>query len=419
MMQINRVNKDISIMKILLIVLCFFSTLLTTTAQDSIPVEIIDKLKTNYKDFIIVKDNIYAITKGDSLVSWNYNSDSYKILKKNTNTITKNNNDELIITTTDNALLVRKDKWLKLFSFKGEALKVFIDKKNEPIIISSKGILYKNINYHPQKPCGIYKAKKRGDSIDVFFRNPDVSFLDSKDRIWLTYDNGEWGEEIWFFDLEKKTLFEEEHLSLEVDYNEFKNWEKYQTDLINAFPKKIKLTKNDTLYKFPAQLPIYYGVKGIAENENGNILISQSLNHFGVDGSIHSYYESEYKGFYEHQTIEVLDYENEIEDDYGNVHKYTKSFLTEYVGTITYNKFDKSFYYFSNKGFFKIIENNSSYSKELLFNPSLIWKGGLRHSVGYQMAVKKFEFIDAERFVFLTNLNGIGYYDGKQIKYYK
>ena len=416
-MQFYMMNKTLSIMRIIF-VFCFLINSLSSLAQESSPNVIIDKLKSNYKDFVIIDDNIYVITKGDSLIVWNFINDSYKVLIKNTNTITKNSDNELLITTSDSLLLVKKDDWEKLKTFHGKALGVFLDKDNEPVVISDKGIFYEN-GIYPKEPCKIFRGTKRnGDLTTLFLRKPDIMFLDTKHRIWLTYDNGEWGPEIWIFDLEKKLLLEEEYLSIDVDYNKFKNRSRYETDLINTFSEKIKLTKKDTLYKFPANLPVFYGVKGIAENKNGTVFISQSLHHFNVNGCIYSYSESDFKDFYTSKEVSVLDYENEFEDEFGNINKLNTSFLTEYVGSIAYNKFDDSIYYYSNKGFFKIIEIDSNYTKEPIINPSLTWKSGLSNSVGYQMAVKKFEFIDAERFVFLTNLNGIGYYDGKQVKYY-
>lgn len=410
-------------MKNLIFYVSFF-WLSIINSQDSIRTIFIDELKTNYNDFVIIEDNIYTITKGDSLVVWNYNNDSFKTLKKNINSIAKNSKNELLATTTDSTLLIKKKKWKKLNSFKGEAFNIFLDKENKPIVINNKGVFYKSKNFHPEKPSRIYKTRKRSDSINFYFSKPDVAFLDSKNRIWLTYDKGEWGAEVWFFDLNTKTFFEEEYLSINdhLSFQEEKEWNKkhnYKLVLRDSFPKKVKLINDKLLYKFPADIPIYNGVKGIAENDNGDIFISQSLNHFGVNGSIYSYYESEFEDFYREKEISILDYENEIIDEDGKAYKYKKNFLTEYLGPISYNKFNKSFYYYSNKGFFKITKNNTNYTKELIINPNLTWKGGLRHSVGYQMAVKKFEFIDAKRFVFLTNANGIGYFDGHQIKFYK
>ena len=70
-------------------------------------------------------------------------------------------------------------------------------------------------------------------------------------------------------------------------------------------------------------------------------------------------------------------------------------------------------------GFFKIIKERDIYTKELFFAPKLFWKGGLEHSVGYQMSVIKFEFISKTELLFLTSNNGSGYFDGKLVKYFQ
>lgn len=93
--------------------------------------------------------------------------------------------------------------------------------------------------------------------------------------------------------------------------------------------------------------------------------------------------------------------------------------LQEYLGPTCFNPFDNSFYYYSDKGFFKISKDKDSYSKALVFKPKLKWTSGMAHSVGYQMSVKKFEFISSNELVFLTANNGIGYYNGKVVKYFK
>lgn len=94
-------------MKNLIFYVSFF-WLSIINSQDSIRTIFIDELKTNYNDFVIIEDNIYTITKGDSLVVWNYNNDSFKTLKKNINSIAKNSKNELLATTTDSTLLIKK-----------------------------------------------------------------------------------------------------------------------------------------------------------------------------------------------------------------------------------------------------------------------------------------------------------------------
>ena len=410
--------------KLVFIVSLLFSYI--ASSQDSIPSTHVNKLNTNYKDFEIINNEIYAITNGDSLVVWNTKKDAIKILRNNVTAIAKNSNNILYCTTTENDILYYNlnNKWEKYNSYEGKAFEIFITKDNKPIVIHNKGVFYDKKIYQPE-PSVIYRPKRNSESGIMFLRKPHVTYLDAKNRIWLTYDNGEWGTEIWFFDLKTKSFFEEEFLDIEVSYNRFEkdNWERYRSEVISAFPKKIMIIKSDTLYKFPAELPIYRGIKGITEDSKGNIYLSQSLMHFDINGGIEKMEVTNFKDFYKYVSLEhLLDDEVEtveFEDKNGNINSHQYLAGKEYLGTINYNSFNNSIYYYTNNGFFKIIETKNEYSKKLIIKLNLTWLYGLSNSVGYQMAVKKFEFIDKTRFIFLTNANGIGYYDGKQVKYYK
>lgn len=408
----------------LLIFNVFIFICCSVNSQDSISAIKFDSLNTNYKDFVVVGNDIYAITNGDSLVTWNIENNIHNILKERMTAIAKTANNCLLVTTKNNKLLsYNKDKiWEEANSFDGIVFKIFVDKANQPIIIHDRGVFYKNTTFQPNL-SPIYRGKRKSDSTSLFLREPDVAFLDTKNRIWLTYDNGEFGEETWFFDLNDKSFYEEEYLSINnhLTYKESKVWNKnhnYKLAMKDSFPKKIEIKNDELIFKFPAQIPIYDGVKGIAEDTNGRIYLSQSMNHFGFSGGISIYFETNIQNFYSSKYLKnILDYN--VWTNKRNGKEWEVRELEEYLGPVTFNDFDNSIYYYTNKGFFKLIERGDLFNKKLIVNPSLVWKSGLRHSVGSQMAVKKFEFLDEKRFVFLTNQNGIGYYDGNQIKYYK
>ena len=96
------------------------------------------------------------------------------------------------------------------------------------------------------------------------------------------------------------------------------------------------------------------------------------------------------------------------------------SFIEEYLGPIQINPFNKSVNYYSNLGFFKLEEfDDCNFSKKLLFRPWIYWTNGLPDAVGYQMNITKFEFISENELVFLTTNNGIGYYNGTEVKYFQ
>ncbi|OIQ23635.1 hypothetical protein [Lacinutrix sp. MedPE-SW] len=395
-------------------------------AQDSIPSIKFEALKTNYKDFIIIDNEIYSITKGDSLVIWDIKTNTINGIKSNINTIAKSHKNRLVATTTKGQVLefINDNNWKQKDTFKGEAFSTFITSKNKTLILSNRGIYLDKKLFYPKGRNRIYNSRHRStDTITKYLRKPSLSYLDKENRLWLTYDRGEFGQYTWFFDINKKTFFEEEYLDINshLTYKEEKKWNKehdYKKAVIDTFPTKIKLIHNELIYKFPAQIPIHNGVKGIAEDKNGKIFISQSTHHFFISGGISIYSKTKFLDFYNSISIDYI-LEHTEREIVRNNKKVTVKKLVEYLGPVTYNPYNDSMYYYSNKGFFKIIEKGKKFSKELIFKPILFWKGGLPHSVGSQMAVKKFEFIDEKRFVFLTNLNGLGYYNGHKIKYYR
>ena len=120
----------------------------------------------------------------------------------------------------------------------------------------------------------------------------------------MTYDRGEFGEDILFFDLERKVFFEDEYLLIDVDYQHTKeNRNRYFQDLKKAFPNKIKETVTDTLYKFPYQIPIRQPIRGIVEKD-GKFFISQSLMHFSVTSNLLVLYDFDNEEFYKSTNIE-------------------------------------------------------------------------------------------------------------------
>lgn len=393
-----------------------------TYSQDSIPSIVFSELKTNYKDFVVVDDNIYAITKGDSLVVWNLKSNSIKQILPTFNNIAKRKNNKLVVTTNSGSILVNKDNknWVEKDKFIGIAYSINVTDKNKIVIITNKGVYFKNKYYTPQVQNRIYAPKfKSPDTITKYLREPRFTYIDKKNRLWLNYVNGVFSMYPWFFDTVKKKFIEEEYLSIDVDYNEFKNWNRYQTELIEAFPDKIKIVETDTLYRFPSQIPIYDHISGMTEDNEGNIYIAQFGGHMTTDSGISIYSQTKFKDFYKDEYLkEILDYH--IWTNSRNGKSWEVKNLIEFLGSITFNKYNNQIYFFTNRGFFQLECQNGTYSKSLYILPTgLNLSNGEFELGGYTLAIKKMEFIDENRFVFLSTIDGIGYFDGHQIKYYK
>lgn len=252
-----------------------------------------------------------------------------------------------------------------------------------------------------------------------FISKPDVVFLDKEQRIWMAYDLGEWGGNGCFFDLRLKEFYCDE--SLTSLYHDKYGWENVKNPpfelLQKEFPDKIKITDTDTLYKFPHNLYLS-NTKGIAEDDKGNFYITSSMMHFFLEGDISKVIKSNYKDYYKNIYLDnILKHTVKTDSTDGKIYKLKS--IEEYLGPIAFNKYDKHMYYYTNEGFFKIIEQENTYGKQFLFRPYIKWKFGMAHSVGYQMNVTKFEFIEPKTLVFLTSGNGVGIYKDSKITYYK
>lgn len=381
------------------------------TFNDSITSIQIKTFGANYKDFVVIEKDVFAITKGDSLIKINLNQDKAFLLMKNVGAIAKDSKKRLLFTKNDGSVFrfIKDGKSKKIAQILGKIFNILVDKHDKLIVISEKGVFYKNKYYLPEKNSSMFRKAGRIKANKTLI-SVDVLFLDHKERIWFGYDAGEWGGDVCFFDI-KNTFF------LEGESLDSFHYKKYETslndkDLIKLYPDKMKVLGRDTLAVFPHGFYIS-NIKGIAEDKNGNFYTAESNMHFFMSGSITKYSEIQ-ENYYKYNEIKLLDYEKSPNQDIKNIGN-----LTEYLGPIQYNPFNDYVYYYTNKGFFKILQNKEIYSKEFIFKPIILWKFGLADAVGYQMNVKKFEFISENEMLFLTFSNGIGYYDGKILKYYQ
>src|SRR5690606_14717669 len=301
----------------------------------------------------------------------------------------------------------------------GNIYKVFCDKKGHPVVLSSEGVFYQQNQYVPVKGSPMYRKAGRIRASDFLIR-ADVYFLDShRELIWFGYDAGEWGGNVCFFDLNTKEFSESESLfGMYLDkYPEERSSSDRPTraDLLKEFPDKIRITQTDTLYKFPHDLYLSH-LKGITADNKGNYWASESLMHFFVNGSITKIEKGE-DDFYKSKYLENLPL-HEIRY-YNDSDQKTRHYqIYEYLGPTTFNPFNESIYYYSDKGFIRIVETaDGQYTRECYYRPRLTWTAGLPDAVGYQMNVTKMEFLSEKEIIYLSN-RGIGYYDGILSKYY-
>lgn len=384
--------------------------------NDSMLIKKIKLFKTNYKEFEVIDNDVYAITKGDSLIRFNIMTNESNFILNKVTSISSDSNYIIGLDQENKVFKIENKNSIKIINselFKGiKKQKYFrpykiLSFKSEYLIISQSGIIYRNkLHKNKNSISNFSVSKKRG------IYKPDLSFIDSDNLLWLCFDRGEFGEDVVFFDLNSCKYFEIQKIYQKEPYYSESSLE-YKMKMSKKHSDKIKLIDEQLYYKFPYNLPVYNPIKGIVQNNDGKYLITQSLMHSMTSSSI--YFLTKKDNYTSHNFLkDLIEYrEPFIEDIRENY------IALEYVGNCTYNAFNNSFYYYSDKGFFKIIESKSKTEKELLFKPNLKWKFGLPNSMGYQMNIIKFEFISENEMIFLTSNNGIGYFNGTNVKYFQ
>jgi 3-methyladenine DNA glycosylase AlkC len=407
------------------------------TAQTNITENNISLMNTEYKDFITINNLIYALTQNSEFVSIDLKTNNFKRIKDNITAIAKKSNNEIIFGSKDGtvSILTKNQKIKQIDKVNAEIFSILINSKDKHIIYSNKSIRYNKIDYIPEKKTNFY-GKVMAKFTGTKLIEPDYIYLDKMNFLWFAFDEGEWGGNICFFDLNKKEFIYEHWLRLNKGI-EYTDNDDYIKKLKETHPDKIKITSKDTIYQYPYQLHISSGTKGVVY-DNDNLIISSSgggidfpfktdneFTYF-VDGEISIISKKENKYYnkcYVEKILENDKYKYAFSRDfYGFKNKDRKlreNILSEneinVLGTITFNKYDNNLYAYTTKGFYKLKNINCDYTKDFLFKPNLT------NSSDYhpQLDIVKFEFISKTEIIFLTTNNGIGYYNGQKVTYIK
>ncbi|MGL2962588.1 hypothetical protein ACSVH2_02070 [Flavobacterium sp. RSB2_4_14] len=430
--------------KKLLLLSCFFSSLMIFSQEDfkrdSIPAFQIKLLNINFRDFVIIDKLVYAVTNDDRLIILNIENKKFIDTKQTFASIALNSKNKIIGVTRDGIVKeqINKNKYVTRDKVDGKVYKILVDKNDDFIVITDEYVRYKKENFIPEKDSPMYRKAGRLNNGNRSLIPIDVYYLDDENRVWFGYDAGEWGGDVCFFDLNKKQLFSEDYIDMSVpneNYTEEKTdkWNpktrtKTKAEALKDYPDKVKVVNGDTILKFPSNLYIS-NIKGVTQNEKGHYYIATSMMHFYVSSGLSKKIKTTEKDYYKDIDIsDVLEYKvyRKKKEKYIDTDGKVKESIIqewkeslEYLGGITFNPFDKKVYYYTNNGFWKLLENNNLTSKEFIFKPWIYWKAGLPDAVGYQMNVTKFEFISEKEIIFLTTMNGIGYFDGKTVTYFK
>lgn len=243
---------------------------------------------------------------------------------------------------------------------------LFADSRNDYWAVTPQGVFspMSQAVYSPNSSSFAYNNEWPDQSWE-----PQCACLDDNDKLWIGFNKGEFGGDLYCFDTRKKIF---------IDY---------------SFPAH---NKNDG-DSGPS-------LQSIFNADNGNVFMTSGRYHF-LPGDGHLYRFKETNG-------EV------VFDWSAQPKKMVNGWeMEEYIGPGCYNSQTKKLYYYSNRGFFRqkgtgqVIEG-----WDLLIKPDLNWGTG-KYQTGPAMNVIQFDFIAGEDFVFTTFSDGLGIYRKGKIRF--
>jgi len=364
-------------MKTIVSILFFFSTILISSAQT----DSLQKENPSFCKMLVGTENIYGLNSSGQLFAWDLNTLT-RIFTTDTlvkyTSIAKDNSNKIYLGTANGKIytLNKNDFSIDLYLelIKGhEITDIFFNSSNEIFLVVPYGL------YDPVKDQYWTNFKHQPNSIIVskrfllFFRKrtnryfamPQYTFIDSQDRIWMTKSYGEFGGSIQIFDTQKRT-----ELRADIDSLNF--------GLL--FPKSV------------------------FEDKNQNIYITSGLQHFMNFGDIFR--------INNHLATKIYDSE-----DFRDTTKSNLLGRGVFVGPGAFNPFDNKIYFATTAGFYRtnIPKEGRIDNPELIFKPQLRWDNEPM-AIGVSMSVKKLAFTGDNKLVFLTSNNGIGVYNGTELK---
>ncbi|WEK37187.1 MAG: hypothetical protein P0Y53_06715 [Candidatus Pseudobacter hemicellulosilyticus] len=320
----------------------------------------------DYIDFINIGDHVWAITVDSSVVKFDLKGkqgikkvfdDSIKVT-----VIAKDRNDNIVVVDAMNRIgKYEAGKWRFANTGQSNITAIFYTSSNKEYLVTDSGIINTESNktYFPDSALIAQMGRYYG------MMEYTSALLDNRDNIWLGYNYGEWGGNIFIFNTAENRFI---HPS----------------------------TRNMNLEEYP--------IFSLAQGPDG-IYFSGGLSHMKITmGYIAKFRDS---------TAFVV--------FHNQYHEENKKRKVHYVGPIAYNKWDSYLYFYSQYGFFKAKVDSELWNEAYwtsLANPDLPFTYGQSMAVGYGMNIKKIVATGPDAVLFLTENRLIGYLVGKEVKLY-
>ena len=317
-------------------------------------------------DFIIAGNKVWAITKDSLLVTFDLENNQKSTIQFNNpikiSAIAKDQQGIIVVADTRNRLgRYENGNWHFTDTLKGPIKAIFYTKQNDAYLLTNDGILdvKQNKSYLPQKSLNTQLNMPHA------FRRSATTLMDGYDKIWLGYNHGEWGGDIHIFSTKENKFIEPILGNFEIELN-----------------------------------PIY----SFTEAPDG-IYYSGGLSHL--------YLTSSYIGLFVNAIAHV-----QFSDTIDGFKKDTTKRNGHYVGPISYNRWDDHLYIYTQHGIYKQKPGTKLSQAEnwtLVVKPELLWTYGQSNATGYAMNVTKIATPAPNTLLFLTEQNGIGYFNGKTL----
>lgn len=329
----------------------------------------IGRVEAQYKDILVSNNIVWALTSQGTIrlfdatnaneIKNNVSADTGIILinhDKAGNIVTANKRKE--IKKYDQ----NKKVWEVIAKYNAEPFSILFNSRGSCFSITAKGIQDLTI----RKLFFSNKSANNQLRLKDQWGKPYCTYIDQNDIIWLGFGYGEWGGNLIAFDSNKKIFLDLSHVDFEISLSPIKSFFEDSTSLY----------------------------------------ISAGLDHMTTSGSIIKLNNLKAEAVYKSESHWV-DPEKRDSMIYG-----------EYIGPATFNPYNNSIYFYSQNGIFigdKSKDLSKSENWKKVVSPELNWTNGQPDAVGSPMNVLKLCIVDNTKLVFLSQHNGIGFYDGQKL----
>lgn len=332
---------------------------------------------TSYADFILKKDFAWLLTRNGQLKAATLQANSKTNLLPNTDfqvVVMANDRKGRLVSADKNGQIrvfnESTKRWSVLTKSSEPVKGLLFDSQNNAYTVSDKGIRAAD-NLQTYFPADSLFLNNQIRLRTKWFEQP-AYFMDNRDRIWIGFNYGEWGGDVFLFDTNKR---------------------KFIKPLLNGYP----ITTNP--------------VQSFVQGPDRTVFMTAGVIHFTTHGSIVQFRDS---------LATVL---LQTRDTWQPTNDSTQLQWLEgghYIGPAAYNATQNCLYFYSQNGIFKgdLTSNLESVNNwKLVVRPKLDWTGGQRNAVGPAMNVLKMQFAENGTLFFLTEHNGLGTFDGKTIQF--